>query len=124
MSYCRFSSNDWQSDVYVYGTLDETWMVHVAARRHVFKVPLPEPVSLRDDPGAWAKRSVAIMDMLDDSEKCALEEINLPYANETFECQSPGEAANRLQELAALGYHVPDGVIDDLRQEQLEMESA
>lgn len=47
----------------------------------------------------------------------------LPHACETFDTASPGECADKLQELADLGYCVPDWVIPDLRSEQADIDA-
>ncbi len=45
MSYCRFSSNAWTSDVYVYVYVSGAgWVTHVAYRHHV-----TEPIGLAHD---------------------------------------------------------------------------
>lgn len=46
------------------------------------------------------------------------EDITLPHAGESFVDDSPGECADRLETLAALGYYVPQYAIDALRDEQ------
>lgn len=43
MSYCRFSSDDYQCDVYVYQDGNGGWTTHVAGSRYLFKEPLPAP---------------------------------------------------------------------------------
>ena len=48
MSYCRFSSDDWQCDVYVYADVAGGWTTHVAAVRFVFDKELPPPVENPD----------------------------------------------------------------------------
>ena len=59
MSYCRWSSDDFQSDVYVYEDCRGPWVVHVAGRRHVISLSgLPE-VPDREVVGKKAKRVIA-----------------------------------------------------------------
>lgn len=67
MSYCRWSSDDFKSDVYVYES-QAGWITHV-----------------KDGTG---------------------------YAD-----PNPGKCADRLEWLQAAGYHIPDGVIETLREE-------
>jgi len=38
MAYCRWSSDNFQSDVYVYEDIDGTWITHVAGSRIVGEV--------------------------------------------------------------------------------------
>lgn len=40
MSYCRFSSDNWMSDVYVYPHVDGCYVIHVTAKRLLFP-PIP-----------------------------------------------------------------------------------
>ena len=47
MSYCRFSSDGFQCDVYCYGSMGG-YTIHVAGRRQVFPEPLPV-MDLDDD---------------------------------------------------------------------------
>jgi hypothetical protein len=42
MSYCRWSSNDFQCDVYVYEDVAGGWTTHVACNRVVYSEPLRE----------------------------------------------------------------------------------
>jgi hypothetical protein len=124
VSYCRFSSDNWKSEVYVYANVSGAWTIHVAGNKVVGPVP-EEDLSFLDlekDSPEWqaaADRWVAshkvAMDYLRTAER---RDITLPFAGETFDTASPGECADKLQELVDIGYHVPDGVIADLREEQ------
>lgn len=48
------------------------------------------------------------------------QDIDLPHVGETFKDGSPQECADTLRMLKGLGYHVPDGVIEELYSEELE----
>lgn len=113
MSYCRFSSDDFQCDVYVYADCTGGWTTHVAGRRHVFKEPLPADVSL-ENKEEWVKRYARVMELIDSAE---LVDIGLPFDGETFNDPTPGECADRLEILRAAGYNVPQYAIDQLRDE-------
>ena len=115
MSYARFSSDDWRSDVYVYESVGGGWVTHVAANRVVPCEPLPEPVEYTpENVEAWFRRHHAVTEIIGRSERVF---IDLPYAGEDFRDDSPGECADRLVSLAAIGYHVPEGTIDALYAE-------
>lgn len=116
MSYCRFSSDDFRSDVYVYQG-DGYWAVHVASSRLRFTAPIPAPVDIADIEG-WLERHRIVAQMC---KEAATEPIGLPQDGASFYLDSPGEAADRLQELAEAGYHVPDGVVTVLLEEQAEL---
>ena len=47
------------------------------------------------------------------------EPINLEHAGETFDFGDADECAEFLRELIVLGYHVPDGVIDSVLEDDL-----
>ncbi len=117
MSYCRFSSDDFQCDVYVYHDCGGWWQIHVATRRHVPKEPFPADVD-RDDPD-WIKHDVArhvevcrIIGECDD-----FKTIGLPYDGWSYQEDTPGDCADRLEVLREAGYNVPQYAIDDLRTE-------
>lgn len=111
MSYCRFSSDDWRCDVYVYCSA-HGYVIHVAGRRHVFKEPLPEPVSLGND--KWLDRHQKVSEMLKEAE---LVDIGLPNDGESYTNETAGECADKLLELREVGYIVPQYAIDGLREE-------
>lgn len=113
MSLCRWSSDDWRSDVYVYEA-HTGWIIHVAGRRHVFTEPLPPPVDTSDF-DAWLKRDQQVHRMV---KAANLVDIDLPSAGRTFVTDSPGSCARVLRRLRTEGFHVPDGVIDALDEEQ------
>jgi hypothetical protein len=141
MSYARFSSSNWRSEVYVYEDVSGGWTTHVSAMRRVIP-PIPDlPVLLVPRfRGRW------------DLDKCCMvyptrlhsfaawvlygfwafwhskvhmwtvnlfpmRRIRLPYAGETFNHGTPGECADWLLELRSAGYHVPQYAIDALREE-------
>jgi hypothetical protein len=118
MSYCRFSSDDFQCDVYVYEDCMGGWTTHVAGRRHVLKKPLPPPVDISDFK-AWIRRDRKVRRILD---RAKMVDIGLPHDGECFNDPTPGECADRLEELRVLGYRVPQYAIDQLRTEDKELE--
>ena len=98
MSYCRFSSDGFQCDVYVYQS-DEGYITHVAANRR------PRRITNMDDRKEF------------DDPTNAPVKIGLSEDGHTFVDATPGECAARLTWLHSLGYHVPQEAIDDLRAE-------
>lgn len=87
MSYCRFSSDDGKSDVYVYHSVQGGYVTHVAGRRST---------------GKGANE---------------YENINLPHAGAEFTDDGPALVKARLLELRELGYHIPQAAIDRLQRE-------
>ena len=117
MSYCRWSSDDFESDLYIYESI-EGFQVHVASNRHnIDRSGLP-PVKELGEEGwieAWLARHAAVQELVSDA---PLEKIDLPQAGGSFRHFDTGwEAADKVAELAALGFHVPDGVVEALREE-------
>jgi hypothetical protein len=119
MSYCRWSSDDFQCDLYIYEDVNGGFTTHVAGNRVIYKVDLPDPVALTQETASqWAERHYEIMQILDDGEKIERVPIDLPHAGETFNDETAGECADRVESLIALGYRVPDYVVKDLRAVQ------
>lgn len=118
MSYCRWSTDDFQCDLYVYESVGDFWSTNVAYRRYVFSEPLPPQVELDgNNVTEWYARYQKVMNRLHETE---LVVIDLPHAGESFADDTPGECADRLESLKQLGYRFPDDVIAELRQEEFE----
>jgi hypothetical protein len=123
MSYCRWSTDDHQCDVYVYEG-HEGWTVHVAGKRRVLAEAPPDPVpptDLMTPTGVerFMDRQRRLHAILDRSE---LVPIGLSHDGQTLITDTPGECADLLVELAAEGYRLPAEVIDELRTEQAELD--
>jgi hypothetical protein len=113
MSYCRFSSDNFKSDVYVYENIIGGYTIHVAQSRVIGDVPkIPNLIeaSLNDYMEAYTKQT-EFMKTAD------YENIGLKYDGKTFNIDSATECAEKLIELRKEGYHIPDGVIDILVNE-------
>lgn len=107
MSYCRFSSMTWRCDVYAYET-DDGFVVHVAGRRHAGPIPaLPDilTVPLAEFQAAYERQHEAL-------DACELVKIGLPCDGETFCLATEEDMVGKLQELAAMGYVIPDDLLD------------
>lgn len=116
MAYCRFSSDDFQCDVYCYASVSGGYVTHVATNKPVLDGTLPPPVPWeKDNADAWLARHEAVMAWVEKAER---KPIGLPHAGERFNDATPGECADRLESLRALGYQVPQRAIDSLREEQ------
>jgi hypothetical protein len=117
VSYCRWSSDDFQCDLYIYESV-EGFQIHVANNRHVIdRSGLPPEVQVGDEgwADAWVARQMAVMELVKDA---PLEPIDLPQAGESFSFKTGAEAADKVEELIAIGYHVPKGVVESLRDEE------
>ncbi|MES2973336.1 MAG: hypothetical protein V4757_06990 [Pseudomonadota bacterium] len=146
MSYCRFSSDNWMCDVYVYEDVSGGWTTHVAGRRSVIP-PIPDlpimwGVGLA---GQWdkearrfvyASRWQALQARLifgfkafwshhlhmRSRELIPLRPIGGKHDGETFNSADPFECAELLVYLRHHGYKVPQYAIDALREEELQPE--
>lgn len=121
MSYCRWSSDNWKSDIYTYAHVDGTWITHVAGRRrlNLDKLP-PSPYSLLNKGLSRNDFIAAALLYHDTLDNLPFVDIELPHAGETFKDASPRACADTLRMLKGLGYHVPDGVIEELDSEETE----
>jgi hypothetical protein len=119
VSCCRWSSDDWRSDLYVYES-QQGIEIHVASYRRpqAFFDAIPEPVPFDQYDDAvlarWFDRDRKVHDMLHQYE---FESIGLPHDGESFTLE-PAEAAEAVTYLAALGYHVPVGVAEALLDDE------
>lgn len=121
MSYCRWSSNDFRCDVYVFES-SEGWETMVACRRHLVPdADIPPPINFLEDTSGYMSRERRVREMIETAGYAA---IGLPHDGECFLDCSPGECADRLEGLQALGYRVPGYAIDALREEQAERDAA
>lgn len=139
MSYCRFSSNNFRCDVYVYEDVYGGWTTHVAAYRHAIP-PIPTiPTGWWTGLGeydentkrivypnrfvqaaAWVMLRVYMASSRLHSWSARViprRKIGLPFDGMRFNDDSPSACADRLEELRAIGYKVPQCAIDALRGE-------
>ncbi|MFA5875233.1 MAG: hypothetical protein WC901_00900 [Candidatus Margulisiibacteriota bacterium] len=141
MSYCRWSSNNGQCDVYVYENAAGGWYTHIAGRRKVFRgVPDLPLKSFGQIKYCTESKKVIYKTKL---HKCATlsylrlwmfwhkwvhgrieriipyKTIGLPNDGETIIDNSPLECANTLIKLKEIGYLVPLSVIDNLIEESI-----
>jgi hypothetical protein len=114
MSYCRWSSDDFQCDVYVYEDCDSGFTTHVAGYKRIFKEPIPPDVPLEKS-NQWLERYGKVMKIVDEAELVA---IGLPCDSESYNDDTASECADRLESLRAMGYRVPQYAIDALRSEE------
>ncbi len=120
MSYCRWSSDGWKSDLYVYEDVNGGWTSHVAANRRAGLESLPEdPYTLENienmQKPEWRAAYNHYHDVLGN---LPMVEINHELAGKSFNDPTAKACAQRLKLLKAEGFHVPDGVIEELEREE------
>lgn len=120
MSYCRWSCDDYQCDVYCYAHVDGFFAIHVARSRVT-----PSAETRPADIGAWwtrgtegiaefVTREMAVEAWLATGER---RPIGLPHDGASFEEPDAASCADRLEYLRGVGYNVPQYAIDSLREE-------
>lgn len=110
MSYCRWSSNNWKCDLYIYQTTNGYYTTHVARNRVVGEVPFSDWSS----PETLYASEKAQADFLD---TCRREPIGLPCDGMTFEYDSLTDLCASVVKLQAMGYIVPQWVVDGILDE-------
>ena len=117
VSYCRWSSDDFLSDVYAYEDA-EGWALHVADRHPAIDLDKLGSVPAPDDIDAYLDRHRKLKDLL---RGATLQPIEHPEAGKSYVFDCPGDLADKLDQLSRDGLHVPTGVVDALREEQAEI---
>lgn len=118
MSYCRFSSDNWSCDLYVYQSIHGGFVTQVAGNRITGDIPKLPPLSAGVD--AYWSATKAQHQFLDTAVR---KPIELPHAGAGFVDATANECADRLESLRALGYNVPQHAIDALREEAAEVQA-
>ena len=119
MTYCRFSSDDWRSDIFAFEG-EDGWVVEVAGRRLLTLPPAIDrglDASTAEGRAIWQQQHREQMSHLATAERIA---IDHPDAGSSHVCASAGAAADLLERLAAEGFHVPTYAIEQLRAEEAE----
>lgn len=109
MSYCRFSSDDWTCDVYVYEAAEGV-CIDVASARHVGIPKLPP----FENTNEWWTKYQDQMKVVSSAE---LVDIGLPLDGKDFYGLAYQEAFDKLTEIKSLGYNVPNYVFEALQED-------
>jgi hypothetical protein len=112
MSYCRWSSDDWKSDVYAYES-ERGYEVHVAGNHYTSEIPpLPEWSEVTHDEwfAAWKAQMEAV-------KKTEREKIGGEYDCKDFLFATLQEFLDGLKDIASKGYHVPSWTLEAIQEE-------
>ena len=123
MSYCRWSSDDFQCDLYCYADASGGWTTHVASNRLVGDAPHVDWLLIGgDDKNAalFFEQHRAQSDWLDTAEHAP---IGLPHGGATFDDPTLEAFRKRLLDLRALGYRFPDRVLAEVDEEIAERDA-
>ena len=110
MSYCRWSSDNFKCDLYIYEG-EHGYVIHVAGNKIVGEVP---PLADINDVDAFQKSYAEQSKWMDTAQRVP---IGLPHDGETFEEEDLERVIVKVQELKTLGYRVPDYVLETLQEE-------
>lgn len=121
MSYCRWSTDDFQCDLYCYEGNDDRYWTHVAGNRVHWKIELPPPEieNLLFKNGRMnktalnrhIKRTIHVGNLLNEENEGINYErlpIGLAYDGQTFTDDTPEEFKDTLLLLKMTGYRFPD----------------
>lgn len=117
MSYCRWSCDNWKSDVYVYES-DQGFVTHVASNRVDGEVPEgPRLIDLAQGKVTveeYRQHSQRVSRFLDRANR---KPIGLPRDGKTFTVETAQECADLLLIMRSEGYHIPQHAIDGLLED-------
>lgn len=128
MSYCRWSDDRGQCDVYVYEGA-EGYVCHVAEKRRLAPDPwsldecmagylnLPEKASESKKLKAYAIFRARYDENQEARNRARVLKIDNPHAGEAYLTETAAEMAERLELLRDSGLNVPQYAIDALRDE-------
>lgn len=112
MSYCRFSCDNWRSDVYCYES-EQGYITHVACSRVAGEVP-PIPFFFDVPPKDFFDAVRVQNEFIAYAER---EPIGLKHDGAMFIDRTPEEMIDRLLSLSREGYFVPVSAIEALSEE-------
>lgn len=117
MSYCRFSSDNWSSDVYCYADVRGGFTTHVASSRYVGNIPKVPEFRNKDTIGERFAAHRAQMEFIKTAQ---LVPIGGPFDGETYSDATLEDLKARLLNLREAGYIVPQSAIDLIDEEMSE----
>ena len=109
MSYCRWSSDNWKSDVYIYDG-SEGITCHVTTYfydGYIPKLPDITKVSNKVFREAYLRQKRVM-------ESCPKKKHPSPMAGQTFWARDPKDMIFKLEQLQLEGFHVPEYVFEVL----------
>lgn len=111
MAYCRWSSDNFDCDVYAYKSAIG-YETHIASNRLVGKAPMI--TSTLSEVEEYVKQSRARSEWLENAER---KKIGLPYDGQSFTMYTLESFLQLLEELREMGYRFPDYVLAEVKEE-------
>lgn len=119
MSYCRFSSDAFRSNVYVYENMDGNFIINVAENKmdceeHEIPAPVeslnPNYMSGEEITEQWNR----ILEFVDE---CPRKPINGGFDGDMIVCEDLESTKDQLLQLREHGYHVPEYTFEIIDEE-------
>jgi len=118
MSYCKFSSNGYQSDLHAY--FEDQYTIHVASKRYKEQGPVPwDHLKLNEAQDNWEPDSLVKFNDLTEKFLSANEPvpIGLPDDDESFYFDNIGDFRSKMRELIYTGYQIDEEVMASIDKE-------
>lgn len=123
MSYCRWSSQNFKSDLYCYQS-KFGYEIHVGSMRIIGELPpVDMNLILGDNITEENKKLWLAQNKVRDAyfKTCKREKIGLPSDGESFTLDTLDEFKDKLLELREEGYNFPDYVLTEIEEEKSEI---
>lgn len=119
MSYCRFASDGFQSDVYVYES-GNGFVINIAqySLSNDWTYPSLFANAPTDEADFLVHATAVIQKQQEWMRTATRTKIKRLHSGDTFNIKDRQGAADRLMYLRGLGYHVPQCAIDGLLEDQ------
>lgn len=114
MSYCIFSCNDFQSNIYCYSDVNGGITIHVATNRVMGDIPKCSHLFEKESLDQYFEMHNKQMEWLKTAER---QDIGLEFDGQDFNVDTPQEAFDLLTKLRETGYNVPQHAIDSLEED-------
>jgi hypothetical protein len=127
VSYCRWSTDDFQCDLYCYADVSGGYTTHVAGRRRVYKNPLPPKLDMpevkeHDEASAMAWTQKWIVRNHEVS-RAPHDWLDLPATEDGLDTYNDPDLPSfkaRLLDLRRQGFQFPDSVLEEIDAEMQE----
>jgi hypothetical protein len=114
MSYCRWSSDDFKCDLYIYQTAGNVYQIHVAGSHIAHIESIPPLPDIRIYPEEYMEAYKKQSEFLEHAQYIPL---NLPHAGKSFVEPTLQSLKTRLLELRNIGYRFPESVFERIEEE-------
>jgi hypothetical protein len=109
MAYCRWSTEDFECEVYAYQDIAGGFTIHLASNRRLGSGTPP--------PSACDLTTEEFLTALDKWTTTNFAPLELPQAGDTIRVATLGEFLAQMQQLRKIGYQFPDYVLEDIQAE-------